>query len=83
MVNFAWKSGGPLLSIGTVCRELYKKMAEPIKILFGMKAWVGPSNHILDVKIILCGIVRQWSCLPSDADKSARVYDRSASVAGE
>jgi len=48
MVNFAWKSGGPLLSIGTVCRELYKKMAEPIKILFGMKAWVGPSNHILD-----------------------------------
>jgi len=35
-----------------VCRSVTlvspAKMAEPIKILFGLWAWMGPRNHVLD-----------------------------------
>ena len=33
-----------------VCRSVVSpaKMAEPIEVLFGLRTWVGPRNHVLD-----------------------------------
>jgi len=29
--------------------EIYAKTAEPIKMSFGLRIWIGPRNHVLDV----------------------------------